>query len=206
MRKYPSYIGISALAAIMVAGLLIYWPYSTTVVLVVRHAERDDSAPACTATTGCPLPTTNPARPNPPLSAPGQARRDELAHVVENAGIQAIYASCFCRTQQTVETAANNLGLTPHLVSQHAPDGSVDVTDLVKQINTNNVGQKVLVAGHSETVADIIKGLGGGTIDSIGGGEFDNLYVVTITRGWWRWWFGYGKRVRVLRLQYGVAT
>lgn len=207
MRKYTAIVAMSAAALIIAAGLLLYLPYSTTVVLVVRHAERNNSAPNCTASADCSLPTGNP--PNPPLSAPpaGQiARADELAHVVEDAGIQAIYASCFCRTQQTVQTAANNLGLTPILVSQHAPDGSVDVADLVARIKTNNVGQTVLVAGHSETVGEIIKGLGGGTIDPIGISEFDNLYVVTITRGWWRWWFGYGTRVRVVRLKYGAAT
>ena len=201
-------IGLSSsiLLALLLAGtIIVYWKSSTTVVLVVRHAERNDTATGCTASAACPLPTSgSPA--NPPLSVPpaGQiARADELSRVVEDTGIQAIYASCFCRTQQTVEPTANNLGLTTNFVSQHAADGSGDVTNLVSQITSNNTGQKILVAGHTSTVPMIIEQLGGGTIDPITDSEFDNLYVVTISRGWW---LGYGKRVRVVRLKYGVAT
>lgn len=205
MRRYGPYLAISAAAAaVIAAGLLIFWPYSTTVVLVVRHAERNDAA-ACPAPPGsCPLPTSG-STANPPLSSPGETRRDELAHVVEHTGIQAIYASCFCRTQQTVATVATNLSLTTNLLSQHAADGTTDVTALVEQISTTHVGQKVLVAGHQSTVKQLILDLGGGTIDDIEGWEFDNLYVVTINRGWWRWW-GWGKRVRVVRLKYGVNS
>lgn len=205
MRRYGPYLAISAaVAAIIAAGLLIYWPYSTTVVLVVRHAERNDSAACPAPPASCPLPTSG-STANPPLSSAGETRRDELAHVVEHTGIQAIYASCFCRTQQTVATAATNLGVTANLLSQHAADGTADVTALVEQINTTHVGQKVLVAGHQSTVKQLILDLGGGTIDDIDGWEFDNLYVVTINRGWWRWW-GWGKRVRVVRLKYGANS
>ena len=195
-------IGISSsvLLALLLAGIIIiYWKSSTTVVLVVRHAERNDGAAGCTAAASCALPNGGPA--NPPISAAGQTRRDQLAHVVEDTGIQAIYASCFCRTQQTVETAATNLGLTINLVPQQAADGTTNVTDLITQINNNNIGQKILVAGHTSTVPAIIEELGGGTIAPIAEGEFDNLYVVTIIRWWWL-----GKRVRVVRLKYGAVT
>jgi broad specificity phosphatase PhoE len=138
--------------------------------------------------------------PNPPLSAPGENRAVALRHVVEDTGIQAVYASSLCRTQQTVDDAATLRGLTVNAVGQHAPDNSADVDDLVNQVFSNNTGQKVLIAGHSETVPLIVEKLGGGTIQSIGGAEFDNLYVVTI----FKWWFF--KRTRVLRLKYGVPT
>ena len=211
MGKFVRNAAISAVAALLAAGLLIYWPYSTTVVLVVRHAEVNSTGTACTEEPACPIPIVSPAAGNQPISTVGEARRDELWHVVENTGIQAIYASCFCRTQQTVETVRSNLGLTTNKISQHkaSADGTnlePDVADLVERINTTHVGQKVLVAGHQSTVKQLILDLGGGTIDDIAAGEFDNLYVVTITRGWWRWWFGYGKSVRVIRLKYGVAT
>lgn len=208
MRKYAPHLAISAaLAAIIAAGLLIFWPYSTTVVFVVRHAERTDTpAPVptpiptptpCTASTSCTI-ASNAA--NPPLSVIGQARRDELAHVLEHTGIQAIFASCFCRTEQTVEALANDLNLTTTKLSQGS---QADIDVLVEQLNTTHVGQKVLVAGHTSSVPDIIAALGGGTVDPIDELEFDNLYVVTINRGWWRWW-GWGKRVRVIRLKYGA--
>lgn len=94
-------ISSGALIAALITGIIvIYWWSSTTVILIVRHGERDDAA-SCT-------PPTN----NPPLSTAGQARADALAHVSEDTGLQAIYASDFCRTQQTVQPIANQLGLT----------------------------------------------------------------------------------------------
>jgi hypothetical protein len=41
----------------------------------------------------------------------------------------------------------------------------------------------------------IIEKLGGGTIDPIGGSEFDNLYVITTSR----WWFF--KSTRMIRFE-----
>lgn len=178
-----------ALVAVLITGLMvIYWWGSTTVILIVRHGERDDAA-SC-------MPPTN----NPPLSTAGQTRAEELAHVGEDTGLQAIYASDFCRTQQTVQPIANQLGLTVTPVNQHAADGSPDVDALVAQVKSNNEGQKILISGHSDTVPLIIEKLGGGAVNPIGGAEFDNLYVVTI----FRWWFI--KRTRVVRLKYGAAT
>ncbi len=182
----------SALLLLVITGVvIIYWGTSTTVVIVVRHGERNDSQ-SCTA----PVPG---GTPNPPLSSPGEDRAVELRHVVEDTGIQAIYASELCRTVQTVDDTATLLGLSVIPVDQHAPDHSGNVDDLVDQILTNNTGQKVLVAGHSETVPLIVEKLGGGTIDPISG-EFDNMYVVTI----FRWWFL--KRTRVVRLKYGEPS
>ncbi|MGQ0541776.1 MAG: phosphoglycerate mutase family protein [Blastocatellia bacterium] len=169
--------------------IVIFLRSSTTIVLLVRHGERNDTA-SCT-------PPTN----NPPLNSAGQTRADTLAHVTEDTGLQAIYASELCRTQQTVQPIADDLGLTVNNVNQHAADGSANVDDLVAQIKAGNQGQKILVAGHSETVPLIIEKLGGGTVAAIGGTEFDNLYVVTIHK----WWL-LGTRVRVVRLKYGVPT
>lgn len=174
------------LSAVLITGMiLIYWRSSTTVVLVIRHGERND-------TTSCTPPTSN-----PPLSTAGQTRAGTLTHVGEDTGLQAIYASEFCRTQQTVQPIATQLGLTVNAVSQHAPDGSANVDDLMSQVGSNNTGQFVLIAGHTDTVPVIIERLGGGAISPIGEAEFDNLYVVTI----YRWWFL--KRTRVVRLKYG---
>lgn len=182
-----------ALIAILVVGIVIvYWMSSTTVVFVVRHGERDDTRSCTTPVPG--------GTPNPPLSAVGDERALALRHALEDTGIQAIYASELCRTQQTVDDLASLLGLPVTSVDQHAPDNSGNVDDLVAQVIANNTGQKVLIAGHSETVPLIVEKLGGGTIDPIGGSEFDNLYVITTMR----WWFF--KRTRLVRLKYGTPT
>lgn len=179
-------LGLSAL--LITAVIVVYWRGSTTVILLVRHAERDD-------TMSCTPPTSN-----PPLTTAGQTRAGELAHVGEDTGLQAIYASEFCRTQQTAQPIATQEGLTVNVVNQYSAAGSPDVLPLVNQVKTTNEGQKILIAGHSDTVPLIIQELGGGTVDPIGGTEFDNLYVVTILK----WWFL--KRTRVVRLKYGVPS
>ena len=156
--------------------------------LIVRHGERDDTA-------SCP-----PTPTNPPLSTAGQQRAGVLAHVGEDAGLQAIYASEFCRTQQTVEPLANQQNLAVSVINQHAPDGSANVDDLINHVKNNNTGQRILIAGHTNTIPLIIEKLGGAPINPIAGTEFDNLYVVTIFRIW------FFKRTRVVRLKYGSAT
>jgi broad specificity phosphatase PhoE len=179
---------LSLSALLVTAVIIVYWWSSTTVILLVRHAERDD-------TTSCTPPTSN-----PPLTTAGQTRAGVLAHVGEDTGLQAIYASEFCRTLQTVQPIATQEGLTVNVVNQYSAVGSPDILPLVNQVKNTNEGQKILIAGHSDTVPLIIQELGGGTVDPIGGTEFDNLYVVTILK----WWFL--KRTRVVRLKFGVPS
>jgi broad specificity phosphatase PhoE len=183
---------LAFIAVLIIGVLVVYWTTSTTVVFVVRHAERDDTKSCTTPVPG--------GTPNPPLSTVGDERSLALRHTLEDTGIQAIYASELCRTQQTVDDLASQLGLPVIAVDQHAPDNSGNVDDLVAQVIANNSGQKVLIAGHGETVPMIIEKLGGGTIDPIGGSEFDNLYVITTSR----WWFF--KSTRMIRLKYGAPT
>ena len=183
---------LALIAVVAVGVLIIYWTSSTTVVVVVRHGERNDTQSCTTPVPG--------GTPNPPLSVAGDERALALRHALEGTGIQAIYASELCRTQQTVDDLATLLGLPVTSIDQHAPDNSGNVDDLVAQVIADNTGQKVLIAGHSETVPLIIEKLGGGTIDPITGGEFDNMYVITTMK----WWFV--KRTRLLRLKYGAPT
>jgi broad specificity phosphatase PhoE len=157
---------------IIVGGVYLCWPRQVTTVMLIRHAEPGDTPPG-----------------NPTLNTAGQARAQTLVHVAGSAGVAAIFATELTRTQQTAQPLATQLGLTITQVP------AADVTGLVSQIRTSHRGQVVLVAGHSNTVPQIIQALGGGTV-TIGDGEFDNLFVVTI------WW----KRVKVLRLKYGSAS
>jgi phosphohistidine phosphatase SixA len=184
----------TAVALVAIIGwVVIFWLRSTTVALVVRHAERND-------TENC-SPATVKTRPNRSLNlVGGQSPRAEiLGHVGEQDGIAAIYASEFCRTQQTVQPLATKLGLAVNVVDQYQADGmTVNVDNLINQVWVNNIGQVVLIAGHTNTVPPIIEKLSGITVDEIGETEFDNLYIVIIPR----WW---GKP-KVVRLKYGAAT
>lgn len=168
---------------IITCAVLIFWLRSTTVVLVIRHAERNDTA------------SCSPPEAGPPLSEAGQTRAQVLTHVAGEASVAMIYASEFCRTQQTVQPLATQLGLAVTVVDQVAPDGTADVDALIAQVWANSKGKVALIAGHTNTVPVIIEKLGGGTIPPIGESEFDNLYVVIIPR--------WGK-TKVVHLKYGA--
>jgi len=169
--RWPAVVIIVGIIVI-IGGVIFCWPRQITTVILVRHAEPGDTPPG-----------------NPTLNAAGQARAQTLRHVAGSAGVAAIFATELTRTQETVQPLATQLALS---VTQMP---AADVAALVTEIRTNHRGQVVLVAGHSNTVPQIIQELGGGTV-TIGDGEFDNLFIVTI----------HGNRVTLLRLKYGNAS
>jgi phosphohistidine phosphatase SixA len=123
-------------------------------VLFVRHADID-------------LP---PASPNPSLNLSGHARAEGLVHVAGRAGVNAIFTSSYARTKETVAPLAARLGLQ----AREAPTGLID--DLLSGPD----GAVVLIAGHSNTVPQMIAALGvPPPLPVIGESDFDNLFVVT---------------------------
>ncbi|MGD8815691.1 MAG: phosphoglycerate mutase family protein [Acidobacteriota bacterium] len=137
----------------------------TTTVFLVRHAER--AAPGD--------PEFDPSDPSdPPLNAAGRARAQELARVLEEAGVTAVYASQFKRTQQTVEPLAQRAGVP---VTVHDARDSAGLAALIAR---GDAGGVVVVAGHSNTVPELIEALGAPPVAPIEDAwEYDNLFVVT---------------------------
>jgi phosphohistidine phosphatase SixA len=149
-----------AVCALLVAvGLAAPAAAQGQTVFLVRHAERADSTPG-----------TSPVA-DPDLSEAGRARAESLAVALKDAKITAIYVTEFKRTQQTAAPLAKALGLTVKIVT------SKSTTDLVKQLKAGK--GNALVVGHSNTVPDVIKGLGVTTLVTIGDDEFDNLFLVS---------------------------
>jgi len=124
-----------------------------TTVLLVRHAEKTGEA-------GDPL-----------LTPAGQARAEKLSHVALKAGVAAIYAS---PTQETVLPLANICGLP---VNSYNPD---DVQEFLGTILSDHAGKAVVVAGHKETLSEIITKLGGSPFPVLYDNEHDNLVVLTV--------------------------
>ena len=151
-----------ALCALLLAGgLAAPAAAQPQTVLLVRHAERADSAPGMSPTMAA----------DPDLSDAGRARAESLAAALKDASITAIYATEFKRTQQTAAPLAKALGLTVTIVP------SKSAAPLIKQIQSSK--GNVLVIGHSNTVPDIIKGLGVTTAVTIADDEFDNMFLVS---------------------------
>ena len=99
-------------------------------------------------------------------------RAEELRDVLREASIGAVYATQTLRTWQTATPTATLAGvpITPY--------GDLSPA-FFSGLKTRHAGRAVLIVGHSNTVGEIVDGLGGTSGPSIGE-EFDNLFIVTI--------------------------
>jgi broad specificity phosphatase PhoE len=131
----------------------------STIIILVRHAEKA---------------IVPPENKDPDLSLAGLARAQELARMFGDTGIAAIYATQFKRTQQTVKPLADKLRISVTQVE------AKKTADLVQQIKARNNGQVIFIAGHNNTVPEMIAALGGPQLPIIPETEFDNLYILTV--------------------------
>jgi len=127
-------------------------------VILVRHAERAGGM-----------------TPDAPLSEAGRCRAGVLSAMLADAGVTRIYTSEAARTEQTAAPLAKRLGLRPEIVA------ASDVDGLVAKLGGGAPEGVTLVVGHANTVPEIIRRLGGGTVPPIGDSEYDRMSVVTIT-------------------------
>jgi broad specificity phosphatase PhoE len=128
-------------------------------VILVRHAEKA---------------IVPPENKDPDLSLAGLERAQELVKMFGHTGIAAIYATQYKRTQQTVKPLADKIGIPVTLVE------AKKTTELVKQIRARNAGQVIFIAGHNNTVPEIIAAFGGPQLPIIPETDFDNLYILTV--------------------------
>ena len=145
------------------------------ILILVRHAEKK---------------IVPPENKDPDLSPAGLARAQELARMFGDSGIGSIYATQYKRTQQTVMPLAEKLGLPVTQIEAKR------TAELVQQIQARNAGQVVFIAGHNNSVPEIIAALGGPQLPIIPETEYDNLYILTVQSG--------GK-AKLLKMKYGSA-
>lgn len=120
---------------------------------------------------------------DPDLSEAGRARAKALAVVLKDAGVTAIYATEFKRTQQTAEPLARALGLKTVVISAEETE---TVSAKLKEAEGN-----ALIVAHSNTIPEISKALGAAFSLEIGEADYDNLFVLVR-----------GSPVQTLRLHY----
>lgn len=161
------------LAALVVLSLILGGCCSSTVttIVLVRHAERLNN----TDTT--------------PLSLPGFQRAGALRHALDSAGIQTIFVTEKLRTQQTAESLR---------VAHSLPLVQIPLAETQRLIDSlrSRSGQKLLVVGHSDTVPQIIEAFGFSPPPTIGGTEFDKMFILTLRKN----------ANRLLQLQYGAKS
>lgn len=165
----------AVLGAVVVFAYFSTFARPVTTVILVRHAEKK----------------IEPNNQDPDLAPEGVERSQEIARVFGNAGINAIFATQYKRTQQTVKPLSDRIGVLVTVLEAKQPE------ELVKRIQTDLRGQTIFIAGHNNTVPAIASQLSGETFPVIPESEYDNLFIVTIYR------FG---KAKVVRLKYGKES
>jgi broad specificity phosphatase PhoE len=124
-----------------------------TAIYLVRHGEKEAAGK------------------DPELTAQGKARAQNIATILQKAGIRAVFSSPYARTKQTADAVARNNGVE---VQTYDPGKPALLIEKVKTLNG-----AVLVVGHSNTLPELVRLFGGAPGADIADNEYDRLYQVT---------------------------
>ena len=141
--------------SLLLLGLIVSAAGAQSIVFIVRHAEKETSGGN-----------------DPELSESGRARAEVLARMLHDAGITAVYATEFKRTQQTAAPLAKTLAIKPTIVPAN------DIAALTSKLR--EARQNALVVGHTNTIPELIKALGIDVSINIPETDYDNLFVVVL--------------------------
>lgn len=159
-RAYRMAFMLFAFAASMLSACTTARPAeslaATTTFVVVRHAEKN----------------TDDAK-DPSLSEAGRLRAKNLARLLADVPLSAVYATGFRRTQQTAQPAADAHGIEITIY-----DAKIPATALASQLRATHANGTVLVVGHSNTVPEIVAALSGRPVDAMSDDQYDLVYRV----------------------------
>jgi broad specificity phosphatase PhoE len=133
----------------------------STVVLIVRHAEKASDAE------------------DSPLNEAGVQRAQALAAVAADAGVSAIYTTQFRRNRDTAQPLASRTGVAVTEMPVNLQNPGDYGQRLARDIIEKHRGQTVAVIGHGNTVAAIVEGLTGRT-QQLGDIQYGDLLIVTV--------------------------
>lgn len=125
-------------------------------VFIVRHAERADAKDDTSL-----------------LSRKGKKRATLLSKVLSGVALKAVYTTEYERTQQTAEPTAKAKGLIVTVTD------SEKAVELAAELKSKPAETDVLVVGHTDTIPDILKGLGVEPAVAIENSDYANLFIVT---------------------------
>jgi len=153
----------------------------TTTLILVRHAEEDRS------------------REQIPLTDAGSKRAKELAWVMQNVKIDAVFSTDTIRTLSTARPMVEARGLTTNKYSYANYD---ELQPFLDSILKKHRGKTVLISGHSDDVPAMLAMLrkewdGGKNVMLIDKPVYDNLFIAFVPQK--------GPAV-ILNLKYGQST
>lgn len=151
-------------------------PFTHTFV-VVRHAEPD------------PALRTN----DPGLSSKGKARAIELSNLLFRYGhLNEVFSTRFRRAIETAQRSSDRIPNPTNPSEKVAVSIYESLPQLSTVVKSRPAGSRMLIVGHSNSIADILKILGPGSrATTIPDSDHDNLFIVVT-----------GSTTRVTRLRY----
>ncbi len=135
----PLLMPLALLALVIGAAIWLLDARTSTVMIVVRHAELEQRELA-----------------NPPLSAAGLQRAARLQQLLAQAkperGVDAVYVSEDSAAQQTANPVAETMGLAVNVVA------AADWARLPSLVMRNHGGEVVLIVANRAAVLALLKG------------------------------------------------
>ncbi|MHA1544443.1 MAG: SixA phosphatase family protein [Alphaproteobacteria bacterium] len=128
-----------------------------TVYYLFRHAEKTADSP------------------DPGLTAAGQARAENLAAMLKDAGVTRIFSSDYKRTRDTVAPLAEATGVEVEIYDPRDLPGFAE--------RLKEMGGVIIISGHSNTTPELTALLSGYETEPMEESEYDRLYMVTFYEG-----------------------
>ncbi len=145
-----------ALALAVVTMLPMTASAEVTMIYVTRHAEKASESG------------------DPALTAEGVMRAQNIASVLRKAKIAQIFSTNYQRTKQTAQPLSTALSVA---VQSYDPRQQAGFAKQVLALKGNT-----LIVGHSNTVPDMVRQLGGDPGSDIPETEYSRLYVLAIEK------------------------
>jgi phosphohistidine phosphatase SixA len=178
--------------ALLLAGISLQPPLANAeasgsndlplLIVLVRHADK----------------ASQPAD-DPPLTAAGTQRAQDLAVSLRNTKFTAIITTQFLRVRNTAEPLAAALGLTPEILAikdvNSPADQDAHIKGLVAALH-KHAGGSVLVVEHGNMISEIIAALGGPRLPVVCDPVFDHLFVIVPSKG----------KIQLINSRYGAAS
>ena len=141
-------------------------------IIVIRHAEAEHQPGG-----------------DPALTLDGRTRATELARVLGDTQLNAVYLTHFQRNRQTAAALPRKAGEKPTVIDE--------VPGTLAALRAVPWGTTSLVIGHSNTVPDLVRGLTGTALPADEPIIYDRMWIVTLARD---------GTASLLRLHYGAPV
>lgn len=141
-------------------------------IIVIRHAEAEHQPGG-----------------DPALTADGRTRAVELARVLGDTPLTALYRTHYQRSRETAAQLPRKAGDRATVIE--------DVPGTLAAVRAAPWGTTLLVIGHSNTVPDLVSGLTGTALPADEPIIYDRMWIVTLARD---------GTASLLRLHYGAPV